>query len=233
VNLLQLATVGLENSEDARRSFRQTLFTSEGIDKFISGVVSAMSGPACLQPCDQHIPFAPLTYIPALCSMAHTCHALLPPCPSCTLAARGYITVTPHHVTSHSHHTMSPQPDPAHPCTFFPAAPPLHPPASPYADTPQPYHRSSAPPAPPAPSFPLPHTPHTSTNPKPHPHNSQILHEETLFQLGTDGEALVAKLASRGLVPGIKVDIGLVPVPASPAEQLTQGLDGLRQRCDK
>ncbi len=41
--MLQLASVGLENSEDARRSFRQTLFTSEGIDKYISGVVSAMA----------------------------------------------------------------------------------------------------------------------------------------------------------------------------------------------
>ncbi len=71
------------------------------------------------------------------------------------------------------------------------------------------------------------HQPYTLTR------ATQILHEETLFQLGSDGEALVAKLASRGLVPGIKVDIGLVPVPASPGEQSTQGMDGLRQRCDK
>ncbi|KAI8472499.1 MAG: cytosolic aldolase [Monoraphidium minutum] len=60
-----------------------------------------------------------------------------------------------------------------------------------------------------------------------------ILYEETLFQASSKGTPLVQELTSRGIVPGIKVDIGTVPLPGSPSELYTQGLDNLRQRADK
>ncbi|GBF90811.1 fructose-bisphosphate aldolase, cytoplasmic-like [Raphidocelis subcapitata] len=60
-----------------------------------------------------------------------------------------------------------------------------------------------------------------------------ILYEETLFQESSSGGRLVDALTEQGVVLGIKVDIGTVPLPGSPFELYTQGLDGLRQRCDK
>jgi len=35
-----LASIGLPNTEDNRRALRELLFTAEGIEKYISGVVS-------------------------------------------------------------------------------------------------------------------------------------------------------------------------------------------------
>ncbi|KIZ04032.1 fructose-bisphosphate aldolase, class I [Monoraphidium neglectum] len=60
-----------------------------------------------------------------------------------------------------------------------------------------------------------------------------ILYEETLFQASSKGTPLTKELADRGIVPGIKVDIGTVALVGSPRELYTQGLDNLRQRCDK
>jgi len=37
-------------------------------------------------------------------------------------------------------------------------------------------------------------------------------------------------LAARGLLPGIKVDTGVKPLAGAPGEQVTEGLDGLRER---
>jgi fructose-bisphosphate aldolase class I len=37
-------------------------------------------------------------------------------------------------------------------------------------------------------------------------------------------------LASRGILPGIKVDAGAKPLPGFPGETITEGLDGLRER---
>ena len=46
-----------------------------------------------------------------------------------------------------------------------------------------------------------------------------ILYEETLFQTHADGETMVQKLNKLGVVPGIKVDKGLCPLPgAQPVE---------------
>jgi fructose-bisphosphate aldolase class I len=59
------------------------------------------------------------------------------------------------------------------------------------------------------------------------------LYEETLYQEAEGGGRLVDALSSRGVVLGIKVDIGTVPLPGSAAELYTQGLDNLRARCDK
>lgn len=41
------------------------------------------------------------------------------------------------------------------------------------------------------------------------------------------------ELTSRGVLLGIKVDVGTVPLPGSPKELYTQGLDGLKERCER
>jgi len=59
-----------------------------------------------------------------------------------------------------------------------------------------------------------------------------ILFEETLFQSHPDGESMVKKLEKAGIVPGIKVDTGLRPLPGgSDVETLCSGLDGLVERA--
>lgn len=58
-----------------------------------------------------------------------------------------------------------------------------------------------------------------------------ILYEETLDQRTDDGELIPEACASRGIVPGIKVDRGTVPlVGGREGEKVTQGLDGLSER---
>lgn len=57
-----------------------------------------------------------------------------------------------------------------------------------------------------------------------------ILFEETLFQKSDDGTPFPKLLASRGVIPGIKVDKGAKPLAGSPDEKVTEGLDGLRER---
>ena len=58
-----------------------------------------------------------------------------------------------------------------------------------------------------------------------------ILYEETLYQKAADGTPMVDILAKSGIIPGIKVDQGLVDLPMSAGEHATQGLDGLAKRC--
>ncbi|MDE2149275.1 MAG: fructose-bisphosphate aldolase class I [Gammaproteobacteria bacterium] len=60
-----------------------------------------------------------------------------------------------------------------------------------------------------------------------------ILFEETLFQATRDGTPFPQYLASRGMVPGIKVDKGAKPLAGAPGETVTEGLDGLRERLAK
>nr|DAD31930.1 TPA_asm: hypothetical protein HUJ06_010781 [Nelumbo nucifera] len=57
-----------------------------------------------------------------------------------------------------------------------------------------------------------------------------ILFEETLYQSTTDGKKFVDCLREEKIVPGIKVDKGLVPLPGSNNESWCQGLDGLASR---
>lgn len=57
-----------------------------------------------------------------------------------------------------------------------------------------------------------------------------ILFEETLKQKGSDGNLFPVSLAARGIAPGIKVDLGTEPFPASPDEFITNGLIGLEER---
>ena len=58
-----------------------------------------------------------------------------------------------------------------------------------------------------------------------------ILFDETIRQSAEDGTPLVELIKSQGALPGIKVDKGLAPLESSPEETVTQGLDGLDERC--
>lgn len=58
-----------------------------------------------------------------------------------------------------------------------------------------------------------------------------ILYHETLYQKASNGEPLVNLLRSNGIIAGIKVDTGTVPLAGSDGECTTQGLDGLAERC--
>merc|ERR1711939_954993 len=58
-----------------------------------------------------------------------------------------------------------------------------------------------------------------------------ILFEETLYQDTVDGKPMVDALNENGIIPGIKVDKGLVPLANSNGESWCQGLDGLAERC--
>ena len=58
-----------------------------------------------------------------------------------------------------------------------------------------------------------------------------IMFEETLYQSTRDGKKFTDVLNSQNIMPGIKVDKGLVPLPNSNNESWCQGLDGLAQRC--
>ncbi len=57
-----------------------------------------------------------------------------------------------------------------------------------------------------------------------------ILFSDSLGEKGDDEELFPASLASRGIAPGIKVDLGTEPFPQSPDELLTQGLLDLPER---
>jgi fructose-bisphosphate aldolase class I len=57
-----------------------------------------------------------------------------------------------------------------------------------------------------------------------------ILFDETIRQSAKDGTPLVRIIADTGAIPGIKVDAGAKPLPFSPGETVTEGLDGLRER---
>lgn len=60
------------------------------------------------------------------------------------------------------------------------------------------------------------------------------MYEETLFQNHADGEPFVDKLNKAGIIPGIKVDMGLQPLPGGhPVETWCTGLDGLVERAAK
>lgn len=58
-----------------------------------------------------------------------------------------------------------------------------------------------------------------------------ILFDETLRQRTSDGAATLPEILVRqGIIPGIKVDLGTIPLANFPGEKITQGLDGLRER---
>ena len=57
-----------------------------------------------------------------------------------------------------------------------------------------------------------------------------ILYDETIRQKAKNGTSFVDVLHAAKSIPGIKVDMGAVPLIGSPEEKMTQGLDGLRER---
>ena len=50
----------------------------------------------------------------------------------------------------------------------------------------------------------------------------QILFEETLYQNSTDGTPFVKILQDKNIIPGIKVDKGVVPLSGTDGETTTQ-----------
>ncbi|MGI9381564.1 MAG: class I fructose-bisphosphate aldolase [Methyloligellaceae bacterium] len=58
-----------------------------------------------------------------------------------------------------------------------------------------------------------------------------ILFDETLRQKAKDGTPLVQVISNTGAIPGIKVDMGAKDLAGAPGEKITEGLDGLRERC--
>jgi fructose-bisphosphate aldolase class I len=57
-----------------------------------------------------------------------------------------------------------------------------------------------------------------------------IMQDETIRQRNSKGTPLADLLAKQGILPGIKVDNGAKPLAGSPGENITEGLDGLRDR---
>ena len=60
-----------------------------------------------------------------------------------------------------------------------------------------------------------------------------ILFDETIRQQSPDGTAMVDILAKAGIIPGIKVDKGAKSIANAASETVTEGLDGLRERCQE
>jgi fructose-bisphosphate aldolase class I len=58
-----------------------------------------------------------------------------------------------------------------------------------------------------------------------------ILFHETLYQKAEDGTPFTQLLKERGIIPGIKVDKGVVNLAGTIGEATTQGLDDLNARC--
>ena len=59
-----------------------------------------------------------------------------------------------------------------------------------------------------------------------------ILYDETIRQ-EIDGKSVCEYLASRGIIPGIKTDKGVVDLANFPGEKITEGLDGLSKRYEE
>ena len=60
-----------------------------------------------------------------------------------------------------------------------------------------------------------------------------ILYDETVYQKTKEGKRFIEVLSSKGILPGIKVDKGTIPIINSENETFTQGLDDLGKRCAK
>ena len=59
-----------------------------------------------------------------------------------------------------------------------------------------------------------------------------IFYDETFWQNTDDGKPFRILLQEAGIMPGIKVDEGLIDLPGFSSEKLTKGLDGLPQRME-
>lgn len=63
--------------------------------------------------------------------------------------------------------------------------------------------------------------------------SGMILYDETIAQGTTAGVPFSQVLIDKGVMPGIKVDTGAKSLAGHPGEQVTEGLDGLRERLAK
>ena len=54
---------------------------------------------------------------------------------------------------------------------------------------------------------------------------------ETVYQKADDGTSFIDLIKGKGIIAGIKVDKGVVPLMGSEGESTTQGLDDLSARC--
>ncbi len=63
--------------------------------------------------------------------------------------------------------------------------------------------------------------------------NGAILCDETIWQCQDDGTPFIKVLINAGIIPGIKVDLGVKDMAGHPGEKITEGLDGLRERLKK
>lgn len=57
-----------------------------------------------------------------------------------------------------------------------------------------------------------------------------IFFDETIKQKTDQGKLFPQVLEEKGIIPGIRVDIGQVDMPGFPGEKISEGLDGLRER---
>ena len=60
-----------------------------------------------------------------------------------------------------------------------------------------------------------------------------ILYDETIRQLGGRHAVPRSTSNSKGVIPGIKVDLGAKPLAQAEGETITEGLDGLRDRLNE
>jgi fructose-bisphosphate aldolase class I len=60
-----------------------------------------------------------------------------------------------------------------------------------------------------------------------------IMYDETIRQSADDGTPFAEVLSAKGVVPGIKVDMGAHDQAGFPGEKVTEGLDGLRARFEE
>src|SRR5437879_10171487 len=60
-----------------------------------------------------------------------------------------------------------------------------------------------------------------------------ILYDETIRQSASDGTPFPELLESKGIIPGIKVDMGAKPLALTHGETITECLDGVRDRLDE
>lgn len=60
-----------------------------------------------------------------------------------------------------------------------------------------------------------------------------ILFEETFHQQDENGTSIATLFANKGIIPGIKIDQGLITLTNTQDEKVTQGLDGIESRLEK
>lgn len=60
-----------------------------------------------------------------------------------------------------------------------------------------------------------------------------ILYDETARDSDENGKKFVELLAEKGIIPGIKIDIGMTVIDGTKDETATMGLDGMKERASE